>query len=219
MHAPERLFEILCHSVKRHIERRAPSDKYIVMSGAKPVCGREPHYFPQATAHPVTLDGVSHLLRRGKAKTCRSRVAAFACLQHKCGGRYLDPGRRGQKFRSLPQPLHASNSCGGLSRLRRTAACGHVRDVPTGPFVHPLLPCARGNRDGVCARACSVDRSASRFKSPLRWGKEDTILQNVFKPRSFGPAHDFARLIREGLGQVNATAKALAASSKTLTRR
>ena len=171
MHAPERLFEILCHSVKRHIERRAPSDKYIVMSGAKPACGREPHYFPQATAHPVTLDGVSHLLRRGKAKTCRSRVAAFACLQHKCGGRYLDPGRRGQKFRSLPQPLHASNSCGGLRRLRRTAACGHVRDVPTGPFVHPLLPCARGNRDGVCARACSVDRSASRSIVSAALGK------------------------------------------------
>jgi hypothetical protein len=65
------------------------------MSGAKPACGREPNNFPQPAADPITLDGISDLLRDRKAEPCRARVTALARLQHKRRGRHLDPGRRG----------------------------------------------------------------------------------------------------------------------------
>jgi len=62
MRSPQRPFEVLCHPGKRQIERRAPSDKHVIMSGAKPVCGREPNNFPQAAADPITLNRISDLL-------------------------------------------------------------------------------------------------------------------------------------------------------------
>jgi len=62
MRASQRTFEVLRHPGKRQIERRAPSDKHVIVSGAKPVCGREPDNFPQAAADPIALDRISDLL-------------------------------------------------------------------------------------------------------------------------------------------------------------
>jgi hypothetical protein len=56
-----------------------------------------------------------------------------------------------------------------FTAVRRTAVCVRVPGAPTRPCVHPLLPCARGSRDGACVRAYSVDRCASR--SVLRWSR------------------------------------------------
>ena len=44
------------------LERCPPSDQYIVMSGVKPGCGREPHNLPQTTANAVSLDRIPDLL-------------------------------------------------------------------------------------------------------------------------------------------------------------
>src|SRR5262249_35079918 len=61
-----------------------------------------------------------------------------------------------------------------------------------------------GNRDGACVQACSVDKSASR--SDLRAvGKRGRRPRKRLETRIFGPAHDFARLIREGPWPVNET--------------
>jgi hypothetical protein len=62
MYTPQRPFEVLRHHGKRLIERRAPTDQYIVMAGVKPACGREPHDLSQATANPVSLDRIADLL-------------------------------------------------------------------------------------------------------------------------------------------------------------
>jgi hypothetical protein len=62
VHTSQRSVEVLCHCGKRLIERRAPSDQYIVMPGLKPACGREPHDLPQATANAVSLDRIPDLL-------------------------------------------------------------------------------------------------------------------------------------------------------------
>jgi hypothetical protein len=59
---PQCSFEVLCHCGKRLIERRAPSDKYIVMPGLKPACGREPHDLPQTPANAVSLDRIPDFL-------------------------------------------------------------------------------------------------------------------------------------------------------------
>ena len=55
-------FEILRHPGKRQIERRAPSDQHIIVTGAGPAYGRAPHNFPQPAADPITLDRIPDLL-------------------------------------------------------------------------------------------------------------------------------------------------------------
>jgi len=116
MYAPQRSFKILRHPGERQIECRTPSYQHIVMSGAKRTCGCQPNNFPQPPADPITLDGISDLLRDRKAKSCRTRVMALARLQHKRRGRCLEPGRRGQKVRPLPQSFHGSKVRGGKHR-------------------------------------------------------------------------------------------------------
>jgi hypothetical protein len=55
-------FEILRHPSKRQIERGAPSDQHIIVTGAEPGCGRAPHNFPQAAADPITLRSIPDLI-------------------------------------------------------------------------------------------------------------------------------------------------------------
>lgn len=62
MYTPQRPFEVLRHHGKRLIERRAPTDQYIVMAGVKPACGREPHDLPQTPANAISLDRIPDLL-------------------------------------------------------------------------------------------------------------------------------------------------------------
>ncbi len=62
MYTSQYPFEILRHPVKRQIERRAPSDQHIIVTGAEPARGRTPHHFPHAATDPVTLDRIPDLL-------------------------------------------------------------------------------------------------------------------------------------------------------------
>ena len=96
-------------------------------------------------------------------------------------------------------------------RPRRKAACARASAVPTPLCARLWCPCARGNRDGACVRACSVDRSASRLNSPKgRAGGEGGKAapkpgKSELKPELVRIGTGFARLIREGLMSVNAT--------------
>ena len=78
---------ILSDPGKRQLQRRAPSDQHIIMTGACPVRPRKPHDFAQPAADPVALDRIADLLRHGKAEACRSAVGSLARLQHEPGGR------------------------------------------------------------------------------------------------------------------------------------
>jgi hypothetical protein len=129
-----------------------------------------------------------------------------ACSTNAAAGTLIPVAAARKSARCLNRSMEAVRAA-IFTAVRLTAVCVRVPGAPTRPCVHPLLPCARGSRDGACVRACSVDRSASR--SVLRWsrleerGRRPRIL---IKTRRLGPALDFARLIREGLWPVNATA-------------
>src|SRR5262249_46314324 len=60
-------------------------------------------------------------------------------------------------------------------------------------------------RDGACVQACSVDKSASRSVLRYAVGKRGRRPRKRLETRIFGPAHDFARLIREAPWPVNET--------------
>src|SRR4029078_3336315 len=104
--------------------------------------------------------------------------------------------------------------------VRRRAVCDPAPGARTRPCAHPWSPYVSGSRGGAYVRACSVDRSASRsmFSAGCVLGEEGVTLYSR-QTHSFGPACDFARLIREGLLSVNVAAPAAPAGSNSLTRR
>ena len=71
----------------------------------------------------------------------------------------------------MPQSLHRGPTADGPPGIRRSGACGRARGGPRRPCGRPWWPCGRENRDGACARACSVDRSVSRVS--LRWSRRN----------------------------------------------
>jgi hypothetical protein len=84
MYAPQGAVKVLQHAIERQFQRRAPTDKHIIVAGSRSVSGRQPHHFAQAPADPVALDRVAGLLRHGKAETHRPVFRPFARLKKKC---------------------------------------------------------------------------------------------------------------------------------------
>ncbi len=116
MHAPQRAFKLFGHPRKRYAERRATTDQYIVMAVTHRTAAGQPHDFPQAPPHAVSLDRIADLLRDREAAPRRALIGALARLQHESGGREPGSRCRGQKVRPLPQPFHASMRAAGARR-------------------------------------------------------------------------------------------------------
>jgi hypothetical protein len=130
-------------------------------------CSRTPDDFPQPAADAVAFDCGPDLARHSKADASRFFVLSITRLQHERRSRRFRPARRGEEVRPMPQPVHS----GAMApSFRRSAACGRVRAGRRSPGGPPWWRCGRGNRDGACAQACSVGRSASRGLSPLLSG-------------------------------------------------
>ncbi len=84
------------------------------------------------------------------------------------------------------------NRCMGTRRraagVRRSGACDRARAGPRPPCGHPWFPCGRGNRVGVCAPICSVDRSASRLSAFHGcWAPIDHFIDLATAHFSFAP--------------------------------
>lgn len=149
-------------------------------------CSRTPHNFSQPAAYAVAFDGGPDLTRYGKTDPGRPFVLSVTRLQHERRSRRFGPARRGEEIRPMPQPVHS----GAMApSFRRSAACARVRAGPRSPGGRPWWRCGRGNRDGACAQACSVGRSASRLS--LRWCRDGSIRGRATLP-------EVPRLIREG---------------------
>ena len=91
-------------------------------------------------------------------------------------GRTRHPHARRQS--SLPRRLHrcanGRTSAEGESQpIRRRASCGPARGALQAPCGPPPSPSGRESRDDACARACWVDKSASRssLRIPIVGGK------------------------------------------------
>src|SRR5687768_9928997 len=78
--------------------------------------------------------------------------------------------------------------------FRRSGACDPGTAEPAQPSGRPWWPFWRGNRDGVCARACSVDTSVSRI--PLRC-RGMLPMMDSHGARLHGPERQLAGLIRD----------------------
>ena len=91
-------------------------------------------------------------------------------------GRTRHPHARRQS--SLPRHLHRyangrTTAEGESQPIRRRASCGPARGALQAPCGPPPSPSGRESRDDACARACWVDRSASRssLRIPVVGGK------------------------------------------------
>lgn len=80
MHASQRPLEFLGDPREWNLKRGAPSDQNVIMSATHLVSTREPHYFAQAAAYPISLNRVADFLRHGKAQTHRPAIHPLACL-------------------------------------------------------------------------------------------------------------------------------------------
>ena len=166
VNSPQCAFEVLCHALERQIERRAPSDKHIIMSCAHPGCGPEPHNFTEAAADPLRSTAFPTFfdtVKPNRAGPWSRRLRA--CSTNAADGALIPDAAARKSARCLNRSMEAMR--GLFAAVRRTAVCDHAPGAPTRPCARPWSPYVRGSRDGACVRACSVDRSASRFV--LRW--------------------------------------------------
>ena len=171
-------------SGKRQIQRRASSDQHIVMSARSRFAAKSLNNFPQPAADPITLDGISDLLRDGEAEPCRARVTALARLAGTSRGR-----RTSIPVAAAASPPVASivpwKQCAAIfTAVRRTAVCVSRPRRADTTLRPPLLPCARGSRDGACVRACSVEQRPLHvpFSAGRALKEEDAVLEFSSKP-------------------------------------
>ena len=137
----------------------APSDQHVVVARAQRCPRPSADDVAQPPAHAIALDRGSDLARHREADPRRTVVVAVAPLQHECRRRNLGPAGCGQEIRPLLQPDHCdARRVGSGAEPLAAAACAGLRP----PCGRPWSPCVREIRDGACARACWVDRSASR---------------------------------------------------------
>ncbi len=167
VYAAERPFEVLHHPFKRQTERRAASDQHVVVARPHASLRREPNDLPQAALHTVAFNRVADLLGDGKSDARRSRFVALARLKHKARNGRPRAGCGSEEVRALPQPIHRNDMRVG-AEIRLSAACDHVHDGRQRPCGPPWSSCGCDSRDGACAPACWVDRSASREISVRR---------------------------------------------------
>jgi len=115
MNAAKRHIEILQHRPERGGKRRAPADQDVIMTRAQRGVAfgrRQPHHFPQPAAHPVTLDGIPHLFRDGKADAHGTVIPPRARLQNEGGAGCPRAARSGPKIASAPQPFDGEGGTG-----------------------------------------------------------------------------------------------------------
>jgi len=87
-------------------------------------------------------------------------------------------------------PLVSKEASGGVmsvSRcrvaLKRSATCGHVRDVRSGSCARPWWPCANGTHDDACVRGSKVERCVSSRPTPsCRSGGADSSAGVIRSP-------------------------------------
>jgi hypothetical protein len=140
-----------------------------------------------------------------------------ACNTNAAAGALIPDAAARNSARCLSRSMQVVRAA--ACSLRQTAACGRARDVPRGLSVRPWLTCVRGNRDGACARACSVDRSASRFKSPplALWERRTRSSKRLQAPFIRARTR-FRAAYTGGTRTRQCDCCASAATSKTLTR-
>jgi hypothetical protein len=99
MDATERAAKFLHHGVKRGLERGAPPNQDVVVTGGQRRSRSQPNELAQAPAHPVALHGIANLLADGEANPRQ----AFRCP---CAG--LQDEGAGMSARALLRPLPCS---------------------------------------------------------------------------------------------------------------
>jgi hypothetical protein len=141
-------------------------------------------------------------------------------LQHERSSRSLGPRSSGEEVSPFPQPFHSAHVpeqripvlpgwtyASWLpeppgAALRHSVACVRVPGGQQSHAAHPWSPCGCGNRDGACAPAYLVDRSASR-KPRLRGYHSDIKPSADADTKSANPTGELgeiaqvARLIKE----------------------
>jgi hypothetical protein len=83
MDAANRAAEFLHHGVKRDLERGAPPNQHVVVTGGQDRWRSKPDELAQAAPHPVALHGVADLFADGETNPRRTGLPPFACLQGK----------------------------------------------------------------------------------------------------------------------------------------
>jgi hypothetical protein len=105
MDAAKRAAEFLHHRIKRALERGAPSDQYVVVTGGQRRWGSKADELAQAAPHPVALHGVADLARNSKADAHGAIVVALPRLKHKTRPGGPRTTCRGSKIGAASQPL------------------------------------------------------------------------------------------------------------------
>ena len=96
MDAAKRATKLLHHGVKRDLERGAPPDQDVVVTGGQRRFRSQPDELAQAASHPVTLHGVADLIADGETNPRRAGLGPVlgprAGLQDKGAGMSARPG-------------------------------------------------------------------------------------------------------------------------------
>ena len=149
------------------VKRGAPSDQHVVVARPHPVGGDSRTTSRSRRRTRLRSTASPTFFEHGEPDAHRSVLAprSRACSTNADDGG-LGAGRGGQKVRALPQPLHGDaarfRTASGAQPLAAARAPGGRR-----PCGRPWSSCGRDSRDGACAPACWVDRSASRDWSPF----------------------------------------------------
>ena len=113
MDAAKRAAEFLHHRIKRALERGAPSDQYVVVTGGQRRWRSKADELAQAAPHPVALHGVADLFADRETNARRAGLGPRACLQDKGAGMDSRAGPpslgNGPKVTPAFQPLHCSD--------------------------------------------------------------------------------------------------------------
>jgi hypothetical protein len=165
------------------------------MSAACRLAGGLSHDLPQPPAYAIALHCIADLPGDREADPRGTIVSTVAHLKDEGPGRNFGRSGGSQKIRPVPQSLHGNSH--GASRaapvVRRSDACGRGPAGLSRPCGRPWWPFWRGNRDGACARACSVGTSVSRI--PLRWSRH--VADEWMAGGRICPERQFAGLIRD----------------------
>lgn len=75
MDAAKRATKLLHHGVKRDLERGAPPDQDVVVTGGQRRFGSQPDELAKAASHPVTLHGVADLFADSETNPRRAGLS------------------------------------------------------------------------------------------------------------------------------------------------
>jgi len=113
MDAAKRTAKFLHHGVKRDLERSAPTNEHVVVTGRQRRRRSKPNELAKPAPHPVALHGVANLLADRETHPRRPELGPRAGLQDKGAGMSAraGPGSLGNGPKVTPafQPLHCSD--------------------------------------------------------------------------------------------------------------